>query len=230
MDSNKIFQIALVISLVVHGAIFLRSPNFGLKQKALQKQEEQIEVQYLKPFKKIDLPDQSLAKRNERLLKLPENVSLKKNQLPPSLTKKDKIFESSKADLSIKDAFTKPSFIKPEVIAVKTKITLSPQQALDKNQSPSYLAHSQIVREKIKRALYQNYNRMEEGQVFITFVLTRQGRLKNVRLIDKKSSSNSYLRKIALESVKDASPFPGFPEELDYKQLSFNVVISFEIE
>jgi len=230
MDSNKIFQIALVVSLAVHGAIFLRSPNFGLKQAAPQKQEEQIEVQYLKPVKKIDLPDQSQTNKNQRLLKLPENVSLKKNQLPPSLTKKDRIFEPNKADLSIKDAFTKPSFIKPDVIAVKTKITLSPQQELDKNQSPSYLAHSQIVREKIKRALYQNYNRMEEGQVFITFVLTSQGRLKNVRLIDKKSAAIGYLRKIALESVKDASPFPPFPEELDYKQLSFNVIISFEIE
>jgi len=230
MSSDKIFQIALVISLAVHGAVFLRSPNFGLSRKVPQEEPEQIEVQYLKPLKGIDLPDQGKIKKSERLLKLPDNVSLKRTHLPPPLIKQEEIFKPGRGDISIKDAFTKPSFIKPDVIAVKTKITLSPPKELDKNQSPSYLAHSQIVREKIKRALYQNYNRMEEGQVLITFILTSQGHLKNVRLVNKKSSSSGYLRKIALLSVKDAAPFPVFPEELDYQQLSFNVTISFEIE
>ena len=42
-------------------------------------------------------------------------------------------------------------------------------------------------------------------------------------------SGNPYLRDIALRSIK-ASSFPNFPKELDYLQLTFNVVISFEIE
>jgi outer membrane biosynthesis protein TonB len=48
--------------------------------------------------------------------------------------------------------------------------------------------------------------------------------------VEEKSSADVYLTEIALKSVNDASPFPKFPTELDYFQLSFNVIISFEIE
>ena len=101
---------------------------------------------------------------------------------------------------------------------------------MDKINSPSYVQYYQIVREKIRRSAYYNYSRTEIGEVYISFIISSDGVLKETRLVEEKSCSSQYLRDIALRSIKDASPFPNFPKELDYPNLSFNVVISFEIE
>jgi len=87
-----------------------------------------------------------------------------------------------------------------------------------------------MVREKIRRAAYQNYSRIDTGEVFLSFIISNDGYVRDTNLVEEKSSTNFYLREIALRSIKEASPFPNFPKELDYPQLSFNVVISFEVE
>jgi TonB family protein len=92
------------------------------------------------------------------------------------------------------------------------------------------MSYYQLVREKIKRAAYQNYTGTEIGEVTISFVVSKDGSLKDLRLIADKSSPSEYLTEIALRSIREASPFPGFPQELDYPQLSFNLAITFEIE
>ncbi len=99
-----------------------------------------------------------------------------------------------------------------------------------KIDNPSYISYYQTVREKIRRCAYQNYNRNEIGEVYISFIISNDGYIKSVRLINEKTTGNDYLKDTALRSVKDASPFPNFPKELDYPQLSFNIIISFEIE
>ncbi|MDD5595299.1 MAG: energy transducer TonB [Candidatus Omnitrophica bacterium] len=188
-----------------------------------------MEVHYIKPLKQYKRgPAQRTMENIDPLLKLPTKITARETSFTPSVNKED-IFRPAKETNIPKISFTKPAFIKPEFITVKTKITLSPNET-EKSDSPAYISHSQIVREKIKRCLYQNYNRMETGQVFLSFVLSKDGFLRNVRLVDEKSSPSGYLRTIALQSIKDAAPFPDFPKELDYDQLSFNVVISFEIE
>ena len=125
--------------------------------------------------------------------------------------------------------FTKPALAKPETIIIKKKVSLPPVDTA-KIDNPLYLNYYQLVREKIRRAAYQNYSSNETGEVYITFIISNDGYLKDVRLVEEKSSANYLLREIALSSVKNASPFPRFPKDLDYPRLSFNVVISFEIE
>ena len=139
------------------------------------------------------------------------------------------VIRKSREIISQKYAFTKPAFVKPDIIAVKKKITLPPID-LDKINNPSYISYYQIVREKIRRAAYQNYTRAEVGEAYLSFLISSDGSLKAMHLIEEKSSPSVYLKEISLRSIKEASPFPNFPKELDYPQLSFNVVISFEIE
>ena len=91
-------------------------------------------------------------------------------------------------------------------------------------------ARAQIVREKIRRSAYQNYTHNETGEVYISFIISNDGYVKDVHLIEARTSASDYLKGIASRSVRDASPFPNFPKELDYPQLSFNIIISFEIE
>ena len=119
--------------------------------------------------------------------------------------------------------------MKPEIVSAKKKISFLSVDK-EKAHNPTYTSYYQVVREKIKHAAYQGYTRTEMGEVYLSFVISSDGDLKQTRIVDDKSSFSPYLREIALKSVKNACPFPKFPKELDYPQLSFNVIVSFAIE
>jgi TonB family protein len=218
MSSDRTFLIALSISLIAHGIILWQNSNldFFSQNKKLQK----LEVSYLKNPPKTEAPKQNIVIKKEPLLKLSSKITVDKRIPPPYVDKKVSF---------TKPTFTKPNFIRPDIIAVKKKITLPPIN-MSKINSPSYISYYQIVREKIRRAAYQNYTQAEVGEVYLSFIVSKEGYLKEVRLAADKPVVNPYLRETALKSVKDAAPFPNFPPALDYPQLSFNVVISFEIE
>ena len=237
MFTDRLFRNALVISLAIHVVILLQGSRLNFLLPSRKEKTRNIEVHYVKTAKEMQKiltkkPAEGGSGRGlEPFLKLPERVALKPAQLPPQVNKEE-IFKNNKdwapqKNISLNPV--NPVFVKPEIAAVKTKITLALSE-VDKSSSPSYVAHSQIVREKIKRSLYQNYSRIETGQVYLSFVLSRDGYLRQVKLVEGKSSPNPYLREIAMRSIQDAAPFPNFPKELDYDQLSFNVVISFEMQ
>lgn len=229
MFSDRTFQIAILLSLITHGIILsLESPNLNLNIFSTNKKEQNVEVSYVKPPPQPQELQKRIEPKKEPLLKLPSKITAVKTTPPPFIDR-ESIFKKNKEIISQKYTFTKPTFIKPDVIAVKKKITLPPID-IDKVDNPSYISYYQIVREKIRRAAYQNYTRVEVGEVYLSFIISSDGYLKEVRLKEEKSSSSSYLKGIALKSIKEASPFPNFPKELDYPHLSFNVVISFEIE
>jgi TonB family protein len=228
MSSERVFQVALLVSLAVHGTILFQRLNLlpTLNQEK-DKLKKEIEISYLEEKEEPKLKNKNEDSRKENVSRPPLKIETKKITPPPFIDKEN-VF-NSKSNSSLGEYFTKPSLIKPDIIAIKKKITL-PAVDLDKIDNPSYLNYYQIVREKIKRAAYQNYMRTETGEVYLTFTISNPGYLGQVRIIEEKSSGSSYLNSVALKSIKDASPFPTFPKELDYPELSFNVVISFEIE
>ncbi|RKY29732.1 MAG: hypothetical protein DRP74_08310 [Candidatus Omnitrophota bacterium] len=226
MTSEKFFLIFIAISAAVHTAI-LFFPG-GMKKLNLDKLKREVEVSYLKiPAQKKET-QATLEEKKESFLKSTHKALAKK--APPPFINKEVILKKDKKSLFEKLPFTKPAFVRPNVIAVKKKVTLPPIVDIDKINNPSYISYYQIVREKIRRAAYNNYLRSETGQVYCSFVIASDGNLLQARLVKDKSSANAFLKENALKSIKDASPFPVFPEELGYSQLSFNVIISFEIE
>lgn len=215
MLSSRIFQITLLISIIAHGAILFQNPH--LNPFPTHTKEQDIEVSYIKPPQETKSEPKTQLPKREPFLNLPSKIALQKRIPPPYI---EKVSEPN---------FSKPAIIKPDIIAIKKKITLPPID-MNKINNPSYISYYQIVREKIKRSAYYNYSRTETGEVYVSFIISNNGYLKDAQLVQEKSSSSPYLREIALKSVKDASPFPDFPKELEYPHLSFNVVISFEIE
>lgn len=230
MFSNKIFQITFLISLITHSVILFQNSHLNLFPS--NKKEQKLEVSYIKEAKKEtkDYPKNTIPKK-EPLLKFPTKITLEKRIPPPFIDKED-VFKKSKEMMLDKPDFAKPTFIKPDIIAIKKRIVLSAidKQDINKINSVAYITHCQIIREKLKRSLYHNYSGTETGEVYLAFVISHDGYLKESKVMEEKSSASIYLQKIALQSIKDASPYPTFPKELDYPQLSFNVVISFEIE
>lgn len=230
MFSDKVFQVAFIVSLITHGIILFQNPKLNLNVFSINKNERELEVSYVKSLPETKEYLKKSTPDKELFLKSSPKITAAKASPPPFIENED-IFKKTKEIISPQYNFTKPAFIKPDVIAVKKKITLPPIPIdVDKINNPSYISYYQIVREKIRRAAYQNYSRTEIGKVELSFVILSSGFLEKIQLAEEKSSSSPYLKEIALKSIKEASPFPNFPKELDYPQLSFNVVISFEVE
>lgn len=227
MFSDRLFQVTFLVSLIAHGVILFQNSN--LVTLPINKKERKLEVTYLRNLQESKAHLKPAPSKREQPLNLLSKITAEKKSIPPPFIDKETIFKVNKDSISGQSIFTKPILVKPDVIAIKKKITL-PSVDTDKINNPSYISYYQIVREKIRRAAYQNYTRTEVGEVYLSFIISSDGYLKEVRPREDRSSPNPYLTEIALRSIKDASPFPGFPKELDYPQLSFNVVISFEIE
>jgi len=223
MFSDRVFTISLVLSFALHGVIMLQNPNFSPFEN--NRKEEKLEVSYVK--KKEPQPKR-LANKSEPFLKLDSRITMNK-KLPPPLPEKNNIFKKDRTAIIPDIQFNKPSLTKPDIIAIKKRISITPTD-VDMKNNVNYIAHCQIVREKIKRNLYQNYTGSETGEVEISFLISREGSLLDSRVIEEKSTPNKRLQRIAIESLKDAAPFPNFPKSLDYQQLSFNLTVSFEIE
>ena len=224
MFGNRTFQAALIISITVHAVVFLQNANLSTPSSI--EKEKKLEISYIRKVQE----EKTMANlfQKDVPLRLKARVTAR-NVPPPEIFDRDKIFNKRKKGVSPEAIFNKPVIAKPDIIAVKKIITL-PAVDINKINSPSYINYYQVVREKIRRSAYQNYSSSEVGEVYISFIITNAGELKDTRLVKEKSFSSDYLRKIALASISDASPFPNFPEDLDYPQLTFNVVISFEIE
>jgi outer membrane biosynthesis protein TonB len=218
MVKNKNFQIALVISLAIHTAVLLRLPL--IKLFSTRRVEDKTELTYIK--EQAILP--SLKVYEEIFPKQSSRPPSSKAVAPPPYVMKEKIFEMAK-NIPLK----KPKFTSPEIIAVKKKITL-PSINDEKIDNPVYLDYYQVIRERIKRAAYQNYTSLINGEVYLSFIIMNNGHIKSTRINEEKSTPYAYLKQIAQKSIFDASPFPSFPKDLDYPELSFNVIIAFEVE
>lgn len=230
MLSNRPFLAAVFISLFAHAAILLQNPDFNFLPK--NDKPEKFEISYVEESKQPRqiVRDKKFPEvKKEPFLKLSPMLTAAKVNPPPPFTDNQQVFKKKQESMQQRPFFARSVLSKPDIIAVKKKITL-PALDLDKPDSPSYINYYQLVREKIKRTAYQNYARIEIGEVYLSFVVSADGYIRDMHIVDGKSSYSPYLRQIALNSINDASPFPKFPEDLDYPQLSFNVVISFEAE
>ncbi|MDD5045312.1 MAG: hypothetical protein PHU91_02810 [Candidatus Omnitrophica bacterium] len=212
LDNN--FKIALLVSLGIHGIALGIFPIF--RSPYLRKNfDKKIEVSYIKAKPGLTLKRSEGQKNNMNSLKLP----------PPTYTKREEIAKENLLKVN-----------KPEVkisgqdsALIRTRISIPPVSSKE-IRNPGYISYYQIIREKIKRAAYRMYSKKETGEIYLSFAVDSGGALEGVRLIEEKSAQNQYLREIALRSIQVASPFPRFPKELDYPQLSFNIIISFEAE
>jgi len=90
-----------------------------------------------------------------------------------------------------------------------------------------YIQYYELLRERIKQSVAVNYSSEKEaGSVDVIFTLKRNGRLERIALSDACVASGS-LRRIAEKSIKNAAPFPPFPEKLESENLTFSIAIIF---
>ncbi|MFA7706580.1 MAG: hypothetical protein WCX91_05730 [Candidatus Omnitrophota bacterium] len=238
MNSDRLLRLTFVTSLVLHGILLLPGPNLNPLVPAPK--EQLIKVRYLKkeelqskmpPKASVKSDSAKSLRKPNPFLGLDSKIAKTAtgSQVPPPYVEKEKVFKGSKELSNKSPELAKPAFSSPDMLAIKRRVNL-PKIEMARINNPSYISYYQIVREKIRRSAYQSYTHNEIGEVYMSFVISNDGYVKDIRLIDAKTSASDYLKGIALRSVRDASPFPNFPKELDYPKLSFNIIISFEIE
>jgi len=92
-----------------------------------------------------------------------------------------------------------------------------------------YVGYLEIIRQKIKVKLKENYKYYSnEGSIYLIFVLRSDGTLPAYDIDRSKSTQDDTLLNIATVSLIEAAPFASFPKALSLPKMTFNLVISFK--
>ena len=218
MTENKTFHIAFLVSVLIHSIFFLGLPrmSFFPSRRSL----ENLKITYYK-VREIPEDKKISSKESEPIVKeLPE---IKKEEIlrpPGALTKETE------------DTETQPKRVTAFKPAKQKKFETMLEEEQSDAKKATYISYYRAVREKIRQHADENYpkNRnLGEGEVFLSFVVASNGELLRVRVINEKSTNDISLRNIAIGSVRDASPFPPFPRGMSQYQITFNVIILFEL-
>jgi hypothetical protein len=108
------------------------------------------------------------------------------------------------------------------------RVSITPIKS-EKINNPVYAAYNEMVRDRIKEKVYANYDRMEAGSVYLTFLVDEHGELKAAQIIPEKTNASEHLQAIALRSLKEASPFPPFLKGMNLSEYPFNIEIQYQV-
>ncbi|MFC1594439.1 energy transducer TonB [Candidatus Omnitrophota bacterium] len=218
MVSDKTLRAFLLISLLIHCVIFITLPKFS--EDLLKKSLHQLEITYHQFQVNPKLLEERVIKKDEAVFKRQELAIVKQDTFLTKLMQKKDF---------LKNAFKvrqKPLVVNP---SMKDKKIVIPELK-SKIKSPAYRSYYQTIREKIRDLAYLHYVRYGEGEVYLSFILVENGDVKQIKIFEDKSIDDFYLKDVAVKSIKEAAPFPPFPDQLEYPELSFNVIISFEVD
>ena len=215
---NKLL-IALVFSAVIHVLLLWNWPFY--RQLFTEKpRPADIEVTYIKSREQPAAKQQETpSRRSEPLPELlpPQKlVSVETPKAAPVAKKSEA--EAPKKEVAAPAPVKKASAEQVSRVVIKQpivpKIETTASVGVSVEGRGLYLmppSYSQVVRDRI----IDNIDMRKtggEGDVYLRFVITSSGELKEVSIIDEKSSKDGALRAAAFQAVKDSAPFPVFPK------------------
>jgi protein TonB len=127
--------------------------------------------------------------------------------------------ETSEAEAQGFSSPVSTSFVRP---------TQSVRPDIRENAIARYAAMIHGLIDTRKTYPYQARRQDQQGTVQVRFTLSRRGTLAGDPVTEK-SSRYRLLNESALEAVKNAAPYPPFPEEIPEDEMSFQVVVSFSL-
>jgi len=227
---SKIYLACFSLSVFLHISL-IGFPSFILHNGRRLKQP--VEIVYIKKLPPVMVSPEKQVKPEKRNQPLQKNgaVNAAVIEARSVLDRKRPVSVSAGRILPAAVPPVRPQMLKPQPVQGRKKVTLPPAALPSEGiGNPSYQNYYGNVREKIRKSAYDNYKQAAQGDVFISFIVSRNGSLKAVKIMEEKSTGSAYLKETASRSVLNAAPFSAFPKELDYDELTFNVMISFEIE
>jgi len=221
--SENFFWGALLISLTIHTSVLWgtyllkvndphykalhRHPQVEISYKPLHHRSVDIREYPIRPAGQLDLSNNSKLFPTEG--SIPINLVKEKQTLPFGMRYERKPQAQSPMQLS-------------------RRVTIAPIES-EKINNPAYAAYSEMVRSRIKEKVYQNYDKMQRGSVYLTFILDSHGVLKVAKIISQKTDASDHLQDISLQSLQQASPFPGFLRGMTLPEYTFNIEIQYQV-
>ena len=210
-------QTALTLSLLMHAAVLWSVP--AVRLPALPKRlPTEIKVTY---DKRPESPQ--LTTTRTAGVSAPAQLPA-----PPPMPARSRTRPASIPDPALLDggavyAVSKPRPQLPESIDLSNLTQLS-------SDAVAYMDYFRFLRERIRWAALRNYpSRNVQGEVYLTFTLAADGRVADARIVEARSTPDPALRAASLESLRQAAPFPSFPKTLDRPQMTFRIVIVYEV-
>lgn len=233
MHQTTRFPAALGMSALLHIAILLSlvALNISPAQKVLN----QIEVNYLrlKP-KAIIIQKRAVRKLTQkdfdRVAPGQRLILSERDKIPEKGFPAQRISSPEEVLLRVTDIFEKPVLSRTEFIRSES-IKLSPVEIDGSMKVPdnsAYLTYNNYLHERIRRSIYNKFYYINgKGTACIKFTIKDDGSLAEARLIDEKSNASDKLKRIALDGLKDAAPFPALPKGLNSSFETFWVNVHF---
>jgi len=218
MLTYRPFQVSLFVSILLHSVFFLSLPH--IQFSPAKKDTTQMKVTYYKIKERKAIKRTIRSKVEPIVKKLPE---IKKEEiLKPPKVSAEKLEKTQKKVRQAAD-FKKVPEKKFEKVV---------EEERDEAKKATYIGYYRAIREKIKLFADGNYSknrRLGEGEIFLSFSVASSGELLQVKVVDEKSFGSQALRNIAINSIRDATPFPPFPKGMREYRITFNVIIAFEL-
>jgi len=213
MSSNTPFKICIILSVFTHLAVICPWPFLRLMSKP-EIPFKKIELTYFLegPVKDVIIKDiKPVTSVREERIKNIKTATRKKadNDLSEALELKIKKNKGASEEITSE---TSGNFENKKTVATKNN---SEDTGIRENY---YLK----VREKIKSILEKNCRgRMEEGEVYVKFIITKNGTLKDLVLYKNSLKNARFLEAMAIKSIRQASPFPPFDDGINETELLF---------
>ncbi|MEK6564384.1 MAG: energy transducer TonB [Candidatus Omnitrophota bacterium] len=226
MSTNRNFPWALAISLSAHILILFSLSVLNILPK--DKIIKGIEVNYLKikpaVLEKAGIKSKTRDNPDKLSLSQPLSLSADNKFSPFSGAKRDDVLAMFSKPAQ-KPALGKIEFLRDAPIKLSE---VEMESSLKLARKPAYLTYNNFLRERIRRCLYNKFSEVsDEGVVCLKFALKADGSLLEYLVIDEKSQASERLKRMAVEGLLDASPFPPLPKELDSPLATFSVIIHF---
>ena len=157
----------------------------------------------IKPAQKLDLQNLLLSASNNTI-----GVKLTKDDALKGMTMYER----------------KPTQIKSMQV---NYITVTPITSENIN-SPIYTSYNDRVRQSIQERAIANYSRLDDGKVYLTFIISSDGSLKDYQIIDGKTNASQNLRYISIKSLEEAH-FPPFLKGMTLPEYTFNIEIDYQV-
>ena len=236
IEVNKSFRYALILSIIFHAVAVANWPFYG-RLFSVRDQSKDIEITYVRakePPTAAPKKSEDVLRKSQPQLESAQPTKMVSEELPKAgqpkkseaaVTKKD-IIEAKKDEVKIDNKPApeqRATVVIKQPVVPKTETTASVDLKDLRLVPPSY---AQTVRSRIIDNLDSD-DSGGEGDVFVRFVITSRGELKDISIIGEKSVKDSSLRKMAFEAVRNSSPFPKFPKDILAPEIAFTCQISF---
>ena len=222
---DRFFKYAVIVSLVLHLCIFVKLYMSPRRAEVFQKKAE---MSYHFTPAPVPVPSAVLEQNTKKtLLASSAEVNVDRDAGARKIDGPMPLFKDAMDVASGFKAFERaPERVKGLKVTKEVSIPLLKSEKID---TPGYAMYTNIIRDRIRERAYVNFVKYAGGDVYLTFIVKSDGTLTDVQVLQNRSQASEALCTSGMDSIREAAPFPPFPKELNYPELTFNIQISFQL-